>query len=91
MPEFYRRTRGHPFVDYLTAPQAAKVFEDAEADPHGDVEGSLWDPDGFAFWGAWHETTGGMVRVRVTPVEPADVPDAVRRHLQRLSRSVTDA
>lgn len=83
MAEFYRRSRGHPFIDYLTASQAAKVLEDAAADPRADVEGSLWDVDGFAYWAAWHESAGRMIRVRVRPVAREHVP---RAELERLER-----
>lgn len=76
MSEFYRRDKGFPFIDYLTAPQAAKVFEDAKADPHGDVEGDLEAEDGFAYWAGWHESCGGLVRTRVRPVAREHVPAA---------------
>lgn len=84
--EYYQRSKGFPFIDYLSAPEAAKVFEDAEADPHGDLEGSLFDPDGFAYWAAWHESCGSMIRVRVRPVAKEHVPaDELARLLGKAS------
>lgn len=83
MAELYRRDRGHPFVDYLTASQAAKLLEDAKADPRADLSGCLEDPDGFAFWDGWHESTGPMVRVRVRPVAREYVPPGELARLER--------
>lgn len=74
MPEFYRRDRGYPFTDYLTAAEAARLLKAAEADEHAELRGSSEDPDGFSYWSGWHETAGALIRVRVRPVAREHVP-----------------
>jgi hypothetical protein len=74
VPEFYRRSKGFPFIDYLTAREATKVLEDARADVHAEVEGDLEGEDGFTYWAGWHESCGGLIRARVRPVSREHVP-----------------
>ena len=73
---FYRRSKGFPFVDHLTAAQAAQVLAEAKATDYGAVEGDL--ETGFRYWVSWHETTGPITRARVFPVAPEQVPEAER-------------
>lgn len=74
MAEFYRRSKGFPFIDYVTASHAAKLFEDARDDVHAELVGALEDADGFAYYAGWHESCGGLVWVRVRPVAREDIP-----------------
>jgi hypothetical protein len=80
MPEFYRLSRGFPFVTYHTRREAEQLLAAAEADQHAHVKGCLEDPDGASYWGGFHESAGGLVRTRLHRVARTEIPvkDLVR-------------
>ena len=81
MAEFFRRDKGFPFIDFITASHAMKLYEDAQADLHAQLSGAPEDLDGFCYYAGWHESCGGLVRVRVRPVARGEVPASVLARL----------
>jgi len=86
MAEFYRLSKGHPFVTYHTRAEAERLLAAAEADEHAHVKGCLEDPDGASFWGGFHESAGGLVRTRLHWVAKVDIPAGELARLEQEAR-----